>query len=185
VRWWRSIHRADDIAALPEARQEGSVMVAEFPSPTPSIRNVDFAGYSADGHLQLAAFVKGNLGSTPAWVARFRQNLIVHLGIPSTRFFLVTMPDYFYLWRDAPVTNDARLPDWAVDAAPVLSPYMNDDRRLSGTLSKVGLNIAVSSWLSHLVWCKADQLAMPGLDWLFESGLYEAMRDGEVRSFDD
>jgi hypothetical protein len=65
----------------------------------------------------------------------------------------------------------------------LLAPYISDTLRLSGTLSESGLQLAVSSWLSALVLSHLNQeAALSDQRWLFDSGLYAAVKDGTVES---
>ena len=140
----------------------------------------DVTGHSPDGAVQLVVEIKGLAGKTDEWAATFRRNLMVHGGIPAPRFFLLAMADYFYLWCDPSI--DFEKPDYKVPTAEVLKPYLQSKylkdlsvRELSGQ----GLEILVESWLGRIINpLFSESSAGPEDYWLFESGLYESIKDG-------
>ena len=143
----------------------------------------DLAVYSAEGRLQLVVEVRSRTGAPSDWAAEFRGNLLANGAIPDAPYFLMALPDHFYLWRDSTRAAGDVLPDYEVDPAPLLSPYLDDELRLSGRLSNSGLHLAVSAWLRDLIWRVGDPTALaPEAPWLVDSGLYSAVRGGMVVS---
>lgn len=146
-------------------------------------RNVwrpDMVVHSSDSVVQLVVEVKGLADKTDEWAATFRRNLMVHGRIPASRFFLLAMADYFYLWRDLSLHFEK--PDYKVPTAEVLKPYLQSKylkdlsvRELSGQ----GLELLVESWLGSIISpLFSEGSAEPEDYWLFESGLYESIKDG-------
>jgi hypothetical protein len=156
------------------------------------LKTADIAVYSRDHQLELLVEVKGKADATPEWAAEMRKNLIAYSVIPPTEFFLLAAPHHFYLWRgendyvrlkDRGENGDGRPPDYVVDALPIITPYLDKARIKPGAITEGGLQLIITSWLSfivnsHLTFEKAD----PSEKWLFESGLYEAIRSGSVES---
>ena len=148
-----------------------------------AIERADIAVYDRDGQLQLIAEVKGRLAAEPDWAAQIRGNLMDHLGLPNAPFFLLALPDRFYLWHNLPDPRAVVPADYVIDPAPLLAPYLDDNYRLSERLSDTTLILAVSGWLSFLTWATAsEEQAAGAARWLFDSGLYRAIRGGTVRS---
>ena len=140
----------------------------------------DITGHSRDGTVQLVVEIKGLADKTDEWAASFRRNLRAHGGIPASHFFLLAMADYFYLWHDPSI--DSEKPDFKVPTEEVLRPYLQSKylkdlsvRELSGQ----GLEILVESWLDSIISpLFSESSARPEDQWLFESGLYDSIKDG-------
>ena len=145
-----------------------------------SIRRPDIIVHSSDGAVQLVVEAKGLSDKTDEWAATFRRNLVAHGAIPESRFFLLAMTDYFYLWRGA--SADYAPPDYKVAAKDVLKLYLQNKylqdltiRELSGQ----GFELLVETWLGTLINSRLSEAASePGDAWLFDSGLYESIKNG-------
>ena len=48
-------------------------------------------------------------------------------------------------------------------------------------LSSFGLELLTSSWLSALAVSQVSRGEVPELDWIFDSGLYDSIKDGSVK----
>lgn len=150
----------------------------------------DIAVYAPDNILKLVVEVKNRPGASSDWAARMLRNLLVHGMIADAPYFLLTLPDYFYLWKapyhsalDARGHNgDGVEPDFKIVAAEALAPYLERVPFSPDDISEQGMELLISSWLADLV----DDLALPegagspDMSWLFDSGLYEAIRGGRV-----
>jgi hypothetical protein len=142
-------------------------------------QRVDIAVRSADGRLQLVVEVKNRAGTNAAWAAEMRRNLAAHPAIAAAPFFLVALPDHFYLWHNVSHPQDIVLPDYDVDPAPLLAPYVGAGVQAVMGLSGAGLQLAVSAWFSCLVSFGMDEdLMSPHYQWLLDSGLYDAIKGG-------
>jgi hypothetical protein len=111
-----------------------------------------------------------------------RRNLVAHLALPSAPYFLLALPDHFYLWRNVSSSLAVIPPDYDIDPEPLLAPYVANGGRTLGTISDDGLMLAVSSWLTDLVNSNLDETKVdPKQTWLSESGLYRAIKGGVVK----
>lgn len=145
-------------------------------------RRADVAVYSRDKRLQLVVEVKKKPrapGNLKKWATTVRRNLLAHAGIPSAPYFLLAvLPNRLYLWKNGdPFRFDAP-PDHEVSAGRTLRPYFD---RLSVTpesASEYNLEAVVTSWLADLV--KSGPSNDPSLEWFYNSGLFEAIKDGSV-----
>ena len=145
------------------------------------MRRADVAVYSPDGKLQLVVEIKNKSGASAEWVAQMRRNLLVHAVIPPSPYFLLVLPDFFYLWIDAMSVHELASPDYQIKAAEVLTPYLSPSTQSLKDLSEYSLELLVTSWLEDLVGADLQQdMAGPQLQWLFASGLYEAIRHGSI-----
>ena len=62
-------------------------------------QTADIAVYSPDDRLKLVVEVKGYRNATDEWAAQMRRNLLEYNAVPVGEFFLLVLPEYFYLWR--------------------------------------------------------------------------------------
>ena len=147
---------------------------------THTVRRVDIAVYSPDRKLQLVVEIKNKLGASAEWVTRMRHNLLVHSFIPPAPYFLLVLPDFFYLWIDTTPVNNLAEPDYKIDATEVLAPYLKSNQSLND-ISGYGLELLIMSWLEDTVRTELQRDTVdPNLQWLFDSGLYEAVTRGSV-----
>lgn len=147
---------------------------------THTVRRVDIAVYSPDRELQLVVEIKNKLGASAEWVTRMRHNLLVHSFIPHVPYFLLVLPDFFYLWTDTTPVNNLAEPDYKIDATEVLAPYLKSNQSLND-ISGYGLELLIMSWLEDTVRTELQRDTVdPNLQWLFDSGLYEAVTRGSV-----
>jgi hypothetical protein len=124
--------------------------------------------------------IKNKLGASAEWVTRMRRNLLAHSFMPHAPYFLLVLPDFLYLWTEAsPVTNLAK-PDYKIEATEVFAPYLKSTHSLND-LSGYGLELLTISWLKDLIRTDLQRESVePNLQWLFDSGLYEAITNGSV-----
>lgn len=139
----------------------------------------DFVVHSPDDRIQLVVEVKSMNGASDEWAAKMRRNLLAHSMIPRSRFFLLALPEFFYLWRDN-IAIESVPADYKVRARDALSHYV-DDIDLE-ELSEPGFELLISSWLNHLVSSRITKDAAPELSWVFDSGLYESINGGSVET---
>ena len=152
-------------------------------------RRTDIAVYSPDGDLRLAVEVKALPNASKAWAASTLRNLIVHGALPEVPYFMLALPDHFYLWKDPHFASygdhdslpDSIEPDHEANAGRVLSHYLNGVSTPLHDLSGHSLELLVASWLSELMNSELTrETAPPDLQWLFDSGLYDAIKKGSV-----
>ena len=76
--------------------------------------------------------------------------------------------------------NSLAKPDYKIEAAKILAPYLKPIRSLDN-LSGYGLELLTISWLEDMVRTDLQQDSVdPNLQWLFGSGLYEAIAHGSI-----
>ncbi|MGH2410992.1 MAG: hypothetical protein ACRDGS_11575 [Chloroflexota bacterium] len=147
-------------------------------------REVDLAVFSANGQLQLVAEVKNRVGATLDWAARMRLNLVEYSDMPDAPFFLLALPDHFYLWHEVTPRTTLAYPQYDINPTSILAPYLGVPSRSVDTMSESGLLLAVSAWLSDLVASSLDRREeKPDCMWLFDSMLYDTIKGGTVRTY--
>lgn len=145
------------------------------------LQMADIAVYGRDGALQLVVEVKGLSGVSPEWAAELRRNLLREELLPRSPFFLLALRDFFYLWTDARPGGDERPPEYVIDAAEALAPYVEGTSLSLTGLSSYGLDLLVLAWLHDLArLAQGGEGAPVAPGWLVESGLYQAIRNGSI-----
>lgn len=140
----------------------------------------DIAVYDKDGRLQLLVEAKGKRDASKNWAAKFRRNMYVHGQLPRVPYFLLALPDRFYLWKDTENPYEIVDPQYSIDPASSLTPYFElaSGPPLSATGSE--LELALSSWLDKLTSAYGEAVPASDEQWLRRSGLLEAVRGGRV-----
>lgn len=129
-----------------------------------------------------------------SWAARTFRNLYAHGSVPEVPFFLLALPDAFHLWRDpAQKATKAFLegrtsalgepevpPDYSVGAWEIVRPYLGDRDPKPQEVSTHAMRMVLGAFLADVLNARyaGREEAPQSLWWLFESGLYEAMRGG-------
>jgi hypothetical protein len=138
-------------------------------------RGVDFIVRTPDERIVLAVEAKRRTNASPEWAAQMRRNLSVHGVLPETPYFLLALPDKFYLWKCAPA-QEAVPPDFEFDAADALRPYLDLLHRPIDELSPAGFESIVWFWLEDLVRENGSGQSA----WLRTSGLDKHLRNAVV-----
>lgn len=149
------------------------------------------------GRPVLAAEARSRFDVSDSWAAGTFRNLYAHGSVPDVPYFLLALPDTFYLWRDpgqkalaafvegkTSALGDPEVPpDYSVPAWDVVRPYLGrpgrrdpDPREVSG----YAMRMVLDAFLADILNARdlARETAPRNLWWLFDSGLYEAMRGG-------
>ena len=150
----------------------------------------DIVVYAPDNTLKLVVEVKNRPGASSRWAARMLRNLLIHGMIVDAPYYLLALPDVFYLWKNPNLSalnsrgyiRDEVEPDFEINAAEALAPYLERVPFSPNDVSEHGLELLVSSWLTGLVDdpVLSEGTASPDLGWLFDSGLYDAIGGGRV-----
>ncbi len=138
------------------------------------------AVYNKDGQLVLVVQVKGKLNASAQWASQLRSNILAHGIYPKAPYFLMVFPDKFYLWANVDAQLDMSEPTYAVDARPILKPYLDRAGITQGQkISSQSLVLIVASWLSKIIYSEQPPRETDESEqWLVESGLYTAVAGG-------
>ncbi len=135
----------------------------------------------ARGNPILTINVSTLAGKTPEWAAEKRRNLVADGWLTKAPFFLLAFPDRFYLWKDAPYTQELIMPTYVIDPAPLLNPYYERLGMEAAPYSRTGFQMVLS-----LLFGQGRQRADVLLDYgqkvagLTESGLLAALGSGRI-----
>ena len=119
-------------------------------------------------------------GASEEWAARLRRNMYAHGELPRVPYFLVGLPDRFFLWGDVPNPTALVGPDYVIDPTPLLGPYFNRAGTSGEIVTEWGLELAMSAWLEKLVTGQTEATGTDDGEWLRESGLLDAIHGGRV-----
>lgn len=136
----------------------------------------DITVYSPEGETRLLVEVKTVEEADEKWARRFRGNILAHFPEGKTPYFLLILPDRLYLWE--PNSRPDAASDFTSSTQSALGPYF--EKVGSEKLGGRALKFLVRSWLSDLVSFDRTEEESPSLEWLSDSGLYEAIRGGTV-----
>jgi len=139
----------------------------------------DLVVYDRNGQLALIVEIKRKTGASADWAAKWRRNILAHGGTPDVKFFLIALPDRFYLWKDTGSILEPTAPTFEIDAGPLLKPYLKEIGISPQDISGQSFELIVSAWLNSVLqnektFDKQDN----SLNWINTSGLLEAVRGG-------
>jgi hypothetical protein len=144
------------------------------------MRQADIAVYDRDHDMQLVAEVQSRTGASQDWVREIRRNLLAAKAIPQAPYFLLAMPDAFYLWTPASRNDPDAPPEHRIDAREALAPYVRGFEVSLETINSYSLQLLVSSWLQDLAFAEPVRERNGSAGWLGSSGLDQAIRRGSV-----
>ena len=152
----------------------------------------DVAVRDREGRTVLVVDVKSRSGVTASWAARTFRNLFVHGSVPDVAYFMLASTEAFYLWKDPGRKAFEALveghreevdADFTVPAWELIRPYLGGNKVSPGEVSGYALEMVVSAFLADILNADLSLETVPDdLRWLFDSGLYEAARGGNVAS---
>ena len=142
--------------------------------------NADMAIYDKTGQLVLVVEAKNKLDTSSIWAAKMRRNILAHGLMPNARFFLLALPDRFYLWKDAGIVPEIVPPDYEIDPSPFLRSHYNGTDISLSSLTGESFELVISSWLNKLLQTDILPPELQAQDWLIESDLFEAIKLGHL-----
>jgi hypothetical protein len=144
-------------------------------------KHADITVYDTNNNLQLVVEVKNQPDVSAHWATQMRRNLLKHEFTPNAPYFLLVLPENFYLWKNSFLSELDAQPDYIVDTTEVLSAYFDPLPRTLNNISHDGLEMLMDAWIRHLVNSELKgETAGSELTWLFDSGLYETIKKGYV-----
>ena len=121
----------------------------------------DLVAYSPSNRPVLFVEIRGRSGADARVASAYLTNLLRRGGDMPSDYFLLAMPDRFFLWRGA---ASGAPPDYEIDPKLLLEPYQQQ-----GPPSGLALELIMGSLLAG--WIRGEDA--PG--WLEESGLKQTL----------
>lgn len=112
------------------------------------------------------------------FAVEYLRNLFAVTGTPLCDYFLLALRNRLYLWRHP--SPEVSVADFEGDTAAALAPYLTRLGRPLDQLFKSTFEFLIQAWLGDLV--EGDVPVSSDLQWVEESGLAEAVRDGYIRT---
>ncbi|MCB0180879.1 MAG: hypothetical protein KDI62_21805 [Anaerolineae bacterium] len=140
----------------------------------------DMAVYDKTGQLALVVEAKNKLGTSSNWATKMRRNILAHGLMPNTPFFLLALPDRFYLWKDAGIVPELVPPNYEIDPRPFLQSYYDGPEISLNSLAGESFELVISSWLSKLLQTDILPPELQEQGWLIETGLFEVIKLGHL-----
>lgn len=144
--------------------------------------HLDLAMYDRDDQLVLVVEVKTKLNASSRWAATLRRNILAHGTFPNAKFFLLALPDRFYLWQDNDVQIEEQEPTYSIDPHPLLKSYFDDTGLSAHSISGETFELIVASLLGRLAQLKkSTQENGQVQQWLVESSLLDVISGGHLK----
>jgi hypothetical protein len=145
-------------------------------------KHADIAVYDPDYNLQLVVEIKNSPAADNQWAIQMRGNLLFKYEMtPNAPYFLLVLPDHFYLWKNSKEAGEDAPPDYVINATAALTYFQPLPRPLT-KIGREGLEMVMNEWLRTLVTSELQcaEVGQP-LAWLFDSGLYNTIKQGVVK----
>ena len=127
----------------------------------------------------LTVEIKKKFNASVQWAVQLRRNIAAHGSLPKTRFFLLALPDQFYLWKEEGKELLFNKPAYSLDPRPFLAPYVEHAGITLEEISEQSFELIVTSWLIEIMNATRDDIAAnENQRWLVDSGLYEEIAEG-------
>ncbi len=150
----------------------------------------DILVYDTRYNLTLVVITENRRGETSEWAALRRQNLYEYDPPPKAPFFLLASPEHFYLWKNVEDTGKVE-PTYEMDPRFYLQSFLKgSELSLENLRQPDSIDILIGAALSIITFAdeKDDLCSLypqwlfkPNHKWLFESGLFDAIKRGEVQ----
>ncbi len=111
----------------------------------------DIVVFDKNSQLALIAEVKSKRGTSSDWAKKMRRNMYAHGLLPETPFFLLALPDRFYLWKNVHNTLEPLEPTQQIDPTPFLQPYYVRSGISPSELFEESFDLVVVAWLNQVL----------------------------------
>jgi|688.fasta_scaffold49502_3 hypothetical protein len=143
--------------------------------------NWDLLAYDKKGQLVLSVDVRRTPTASPEWAAELRKNVLARGDYPVTPYFLIALPDKFFLWKNGNVAAPDSEPNYTIDAAPIIEPYLKGINYTANDLAGNTLEFIISAWLGSLIYHgRPREEVKEKARWVVESGLFDAIDGGSL-----
>lgn len=141
----------------------------------------DLMAYDRNGQLVLSVDIRKSPTASPEWAAQFRKNVLAHGVYPVTPYFLIALPDKFFLWKNGNAADPESKPTYTIDAAPIIEPYLKGTNYTVNDLDRNALEFIISAWLGSLIYHgRPREEVKAKARWVVESGLYDVIDGGSL-----
>jgi len=108
--------------------------------------------------------------------------MFAHDLLPNAPFFLLALPDNFYLWKNTGRALEVIAPTQKVDPQTFLQPYYENFGISPTDLTESSFAFIVTSWMNQVLRAKDPQdLSSGNQEWLVSSGLFDRLAGGDLK----
>lgn len=143
------------------------------------ITKADFIIRSPKNGTQVIVEAKSKTPASTDWAIRMRRNLIAHGALPPVKFFLLALPERFYLWKDSPPEQAA--PTFEIDAKGLLQAQAEKLHIPLSDLRGQSFELLVQSWLEDVANSSEPAVVDSG-NWMVKSGFLNVLHHGIVEA---
>jgi len=141
----------------------------------------DIAVFDRREQIVLAVDTRNLRHKGAEWAEGLHRHLAEYDNLPTSPYFLLAMPDRFYLWSNGIGRDDNHAPDYVINSAPLLRPFFEGITIDENEIDRHSFEMIVFSWLAQYVHASETELInVKDLDWLRESGLAAAIARGRI-----
>ncbi len=159
-------------------------------------KKIDVAVFDSHKRLLSVVEVKNRLRVSENWAAQLRYDMVSNAIVPDSRYFVLALPDIFFLWKNAESEKSMTNPSGKADASKILPSYLE---KLSLSLDDISVKDSlefreepyevlqkhhifqqvITFWLKDVV--QSDFSEMNDFHKSFvDSGFYDDIKGGEV-----
>jgi hypothetical protein len=143
----------------------------------------DIVIFDKNGELALIVEVKNKRGTSSEWAGKMRRNMYAHGLMPNAPFFLLALPDRFYLWKHNGSISEILEPTERINPQQLLRPYYEKFGLPAESLAGKSFEYLVTSWLNEILRARTPQdLPRDTQDWVTRSGLFDKLAGGHMKS---
>jgi hypothetical protein len=154
------------------------IMAGKRVGASPMMSRPDLVAYNRNDEVVLHVEVKRKINATREWAAKLRQNLLNDETLGNPQYFLIALPDRFYLWNNGEAASE---PNYSVDSRPILQRYVEQSGATPEQIGSSSFELLIGAWLGEVIHSAKSPEANEGsYRWLTESGLYEALVGGRL-----
>lgn len=140
----------------------------------------DIVIYDRNKQIALIAEVKKKPGVTSEWAIKWRRNILSHGELPEVAFFMVALPDMFYLWKNAGNQPELVEPSFKINAEPILKPFLEENGKSLEEINPQSFELIISTWLNSLLTLQNNKTVAE--NWVIQSGLFQAINGGYLEN---
>lgn len=140
----------------------------------------DIVAEGPAGDVRLIVETKAKQGTNEDWATAFHFTLATAWNEKAPLYFLLALPDKFYLW-DPETSHLAVRPKYVADSAAVLGPYLESIGSRKARVSSMAFELAVQAWMQDLIQRLArNEKPAESETWVEQSGLGDVLRGAHL-----
>ncbi len=147
---------------------------------------IDFIAYNPDGTVVLLAEAKSRHGTSEAWAAKLRRNMLSHGVLPPAEYFLIATPERMYGWKQenlsvGEIPTQFTPPQFTIDARKALAPYFAKLDCDPKNIGPKAFELLILSWLNEIARSAEYRAQLDAsLRSLSESGLLSSLSRAQI-----